>query len=203
MSNNFISALEEQFNKDCKVINIRYEYEGYSGTERYIIASCLTEKEIWNKYPKQEKLYAPFVRVDLSFIEVRQKYINNEDKFCKRAKRTQDIFNFDETTAVFHKELLVNDFVLERINEEKECEVLSTLYKAFDTLTEKQKSRVVKYYVKDKTLRDIAEEENVKYQTISESLEEANKYHTGKAGGFITALKGHFTSTPLKRYRRS
>ncbi len=47
MSNNFISALEEQFNKDCKVINIRYEYEGYSGTERYIIASCLTEKEIW------------------------------------------------------------------------------------------------------------------------------------------------------------
>ena len=29
-----------------------------SGTERYIIASCLTEKEIWNKYPKQAKLYA-------------------------------------------------------------------------------------------------------------------------------------------------
>ena len=28
MSNNIISALEEQFNKDCKVINIRYEYEG-------------------------------------------------------------------------------------------------------------------------------------------------------------------------------
>ena len=146
MSNNFISALEEQFNKDCKVINIRYEYEGYSGTERYIIASCLTEKEIWNKYPKQAKLYAPFVRVDLSFIEVRQKYINNEDKFCKRAKRTQDIFNFDETTAVFHKELLVNDFVLERINEEKECELLSTLYKSFDTLTEKQKSRVATVY---------------------------------------------------------
>ena len=85
MSNNVISALEEQFNKDCKIINIRYEYEGFSGKERYIIASCLTEKEIWNKYPKQAKLYAPFVRVDLSFIEVRQKYINNEDKFCKRA----------------------------------------------------------------------------------------------------------------------
>lgn len=102
MSNNVISALEEQFSKDCKVINIRYEYEGFSGTERYIIASCLTEKEIWNKYPKQAKLYAPFVKVDLSFIEVRQKYINNEDKFCKRAKRTQDIFNFDDTAAVFH-----------------------------------------------------------------------------------------------------
>lgn len=55
MSNNVISALEEQFSKDCKVINIRYEYEGFSGTERYIIASCLTEKEIWNKYPKQAK----------------------------------------------------------------------------------------------------------------------------------------------------
>ena len=65
--------------------------------------------------------------------------------------------------------------LLERINEEKECELLSTLYKAFDALTEKQKSRVVKYYVKDKTLRDIAEEENVKYQTINESLEEAIK----------------------------
>ena len=53
--------------------------------------------------------------------------------------------------------------------------MLSALYKAFDTLTEKQKTRVVKYYVKDKTLRDIAEEENVKYQTINESLEEAIK----------------------------
>ncbi len=30
-----------------------------------------------------------------------------------------------------------------------------------------------------------------------------NKYHTGKAGGFITALKGHFTSIPLKRCNRS
>ena len=39
----------------------------------------------------------------------------------------------------------------------------------------KEKTRVVKYYVKDKTLRDIAEEENVKYQTINESLEKAIK----------------------------
>lgn len=46
-----------------------------------------------------------------------------------------------------------------KLTKKKECELLSTLYKAFDALTEKQKSRVVKYYVKDKTLRDIAEEE--------------------------------------------
>jgi hypothetical protein len=25
-----------------------------------------------------------------------------------------------------------------------------------------------------------------------------NKYHTGEAGGFISALKGHFTSRPLR-----
>lgn len=107
------------------------------------------------------KLYVLFVRVNFSFIKVRQKYINNKDKFCKRAKCTQDIFNFDEITAVFHKKLLVNDFVLEQMNKWKECEELCTLYKAFDTLTEKKKSRVFKYYVKNKILQDIAKEENV------------------------------------------
>ena len=30
-------------------------------------------------------------------------------------------------------------------------------------------------------------------------LSETNKYHTGEAGGFISALKGHFTSLKMRK----
>ena len=41
MNNTIISALDEQFKKDCKVINLKYEYPGYTGIEQWaIIRTC-------------------------------------------------------------------------------------------------------------------------------------------------------------------
>ena len=37
MNNIIISALDEQFKKDCKVINLNYEYPGYTGIEQWAI----------------------------------------------------------------------------------------------------------------------------------------------------------------------
>lgn len=45
-------TLEQQellFANDCKLINLRYEYHGYTGTEKWAIVTELAEEELWVK----------------------------------------------------------------------------------------------------------------------------------------------------------
>ena len=37
-----LDALTEAFKADCKVIRLKYEYPGYTGTEKYAIISDLS-----------------------------------------------------------------------------------------------------------------------------------------------------------------
>lgn len=49
-------TLEQQellFANDCKLINLRYEYHGYTGTEKWAIVTELAEEELWVKYPER------------------------------------------------------------------------------------------------------------------------------------------------------
>lgn len=54
-------VLKEGFQNKCKVINLKYEYEGYIGEEQWAIVSELTEKELLEKYPDIVSHYIPFV----------------------------------------------------------------------------------------------------------------------------------------------
>ena len=40
-----------QDDKKYKVINLKYEYEGYEGNEKWAIISELSEKELFGLYP--------------------------------------------------------------------------------------------------------------------------------------------------------
>ena len=43
-------TLEQQellFANDCKLINLRYEYHGYTGTEKWAIVTELAEEELY------------------------------------------------------------------------------------------------------------------------------------------------------------
>lgn len=46
-----LTEQEELFVKDCKVINLKYEYNGYTGAARWAIITELSVKELWEKYP--------------------------------------------------------------------------------------------------------------------------------------------------------
>lgn len=47
--------------KKYKVINLKYEYEGYEGNEKWAIISELSEKELFRLYPDEMRRYSPFV----------------------------------------------------------------------------------------------------------------------------------------------
>lgn len=50
MSKKQFNELELQFQEECEVINLKYEYDGYNGDISWAIISNLTEDEILEKY---------------------------------------------------------------------------------------------------------------------------------------------------------
>ena len=88
-------TLEQQellFANDCKLINLRYEYHGYTGTEKWAIVTELAEEELWVKYPDVIRRYTPFILLSMAQGEVIDESYRNNDKYEKRAKRTIEPF---------------------------------------------------------------------------------------------------------------
>ena len=107
MNNIIISALDEQFKKDCKVINLKYEYPGYTGIEQWAIITDLSEEDLCTKYAEQIAPFRPYILLSASFGVVRDDYRRNEKKHQMRATRNIDAFHYDdELTTSFHHELI-------------------------------------------------------------------------------------------------
>lgn len=65
-----LAEQEELFAKDCKLINLKYEYNGYTGDEKWAIITELSVKELWEKYPLVIERYSPFVHLSIAQGEV-------------------------------------------------------------------------------------------------------------------------------------
>ena len=100
----FFNKIEHR--KDCKLINLKYEYNGYTGDEKWAIITELSVKELWEKYPLVIERYSPFVHLSIAQGEVINDANRNEDKYAKRSSRTLDCYGYDdEMSSQFHKEL--------------------------------------------------------------------------------------------------
>lgn len=60
-----VSEQEELFTQDCKLINLRYEYSGFTGTEKWAIVTELSEEALWDKYPDIISRYMPFTLMSI------------------------------------------------------------------------------------------------------------------------------------------
>lgn len=179
--NNELAETKKRFAEECKVINLKYEYRGYTGDEQYAIVSELSERELWEKYPDIIQTYVPFVLLSVAQGQVIEDFDRNEDKFEKRQKRDKDILSFaSDDTERFHARLIEEDFVEGLLREETRFSECRALQKAFEVLTPVQSRRIIKYYVQRRTLREIAKEEEVCFSMVDKSiksgLEKMRKY---------------------------
>ena len=78
-----LDALTEAFKADCKVIRLKYEYPGYTGTEKYAIISDLSYEQIVEKHAPVVKPYIPFLLLSKAAGEVIAEFKRNEDKFFR------------------------------------------------------------------------------------------------------------------------
>lgn len=170
MFNNELEALKDNFQKECKVINMKYEYAGYNGNEKWAIISELTEEAILEKYSIIVSEYIPFIVLTPAFGEIRDEYIRNEKKHYMRSVRGH-IFALDEDFENHHSE-----FAYDTLEEDVlHNELQQLLYKAFLQLKPVQKKCVESYFFEGKNLRQIAIEEGKSYSTVYESYESALK----------------------------
>ncbi len=172
MAKSQFDVLKQRFQEECKVINMKYEYNGYIGNEQWAIISELTEDEILEKYRPFVEEYIPFIVLTPAFGEVRDEFRRNEKKFQMRASRSHDIFHFEDgAIELYHPELICDDFEKQFFKSEEE----QALRNAIAQLKPIQRERLIKYYFEGKSSRQIAKEEGVNYSKIDNSISAALK----------------------------
>ena len=155
MAKSQLDVLKEEFQNECKVINLKYEYEGYTGEEQWAIITELSEKELFEKYPDIISRYTPFVLLSVKQGEAVYEFRRNESKFYKRSLNNEDAFGYDdELIGIFHSEVVVPSFVEQQITEDYEENryqlKMKLLDKALSSLTEKQYKYLIARYVANK-----------------------------------------------------
>lgn len=168
-----LTEQEELFLKDCKLINLRYEYINYTGKEKWAVVTELTEKELWKKYPDIIKRYTPFVLLSMAQGEVITEYQNYEAR--ERMRKLLYGHAFDINDGEFeehHPELAVDTDPVEEIMLKDN---IKQLREVLCCLSETQKRRVFKYFFYNKTLEKIADEEGVDFTSVRESINSAIK----------------------------
>lgn len=162
---------KEQFKKECKVINLSFEYrsciafeENCLGEAKWAIITDLTEEELFNKYSEIVEIYKPFILLSIAQGEVIKKFNSNERKHRMRQCEKGDAFCFESgISEIYHSELLVFD--------EPDIETRIMLKQALELLKPIQKSRFIKRYILGYSIREIAREEGVYHNTVRRSLE--------------------------------
>ena len=169
MNKNIFAALNEQFYIDCEVIETKYEYPQYTGVEKWIIITDLTEEELNSKYAEQIAPLRPFVVIGRSFGDIRKHFRRNEDKFAKRAVINNSVFDFSDATEEHHTEIATPDAESMYIKEETYAE----LRKAIMALEATQKRRIILYFFYGFTYKEIADIDDVSIQAVAKYINKA------------------------------
>lgn len=180
-----LTEQEELFAKDCKLINLRYEYTNYTGKEKWAVITELTEKELRKKYPDIIKRYTPFVLLSMAQGEVINEADRNDDKYEKRAKRTLDVYGYeDDISEQFHRELITPFADPFEQAEEEQLEIekeqlrrmeIAKVRKVLEMMKPIQKERLCKVVLMGLSSRKIAQEEGVNYSAVDKSIAAAIK----------------------------
>ncbi|BDE99407.1 sigma factor-like helix-turn-helix DNA-binding protein [[Clostridium] innocuum] len=183
--NQSIKQQEILFSSECKVIDLRFEYIGYNGAEKYAIVTDLTKEELLDRYPDIICRYTPFIHLSITHGEVIREFHRNEDKFQKRDKRNHDLYGYEEGISERSNSKLVDiyeDPVQLSIREEyeiavehiRQCNILK-VQKTLSLMKPIQRDRLIKSVVKGMSSREIAKEEGVNYSTVDKSISAAKK----------------------------
>ena len=180
-----LTEQEELFAKDCKLINLRYEYTNYTGKEKWAVVTELTEKRLRKKYPDIIKRYTPFVLLSMAQGEVINESDRNDDKYEKRAKRTLDVYGYeDDISEQFHRELITPFADPFEQAEEEQLEIekeqlrrleIAKVRKVLEMMKPIQKERLCKGVLLGLSSRKIAQEEGVNYSAVDKSIAAAIK----------------------------
>lgn len=174
----------EQFKKECKLIYLDREYNGFIGSQKWAIITDLSEEELKQKYVAVLGKYIPYILLSKAQGEPILESNRNNHKHEMRNKRTTEPFDYDdELLPLFHSELLSfvdpleeKDRLIERVKDENELdELIEKVRKTLSLMKPIQRDRLIKNVVRGLSSRKIAKEEGVNYSTVDKSIKAAKK----------------------------
>lgn len=159
--------------KEYIVVSTRRLYEGFVGTEKWVIVSNLTEEELCEKYLLEIECFRPWTLITVEQYTVMVEWKRNEDKHRRR------IFAGGKKTG---KELFYGvdgsyiDKLMDESSDSSYCYTmklpLDILVGGFEMLTKVQRERIEMMFIDKMTIRDIARVENVSDHAVKKSIEQ-------------------------------
>lgn len=162
--------IRNNFEKDCKIINLKYEYPGYIGEAKFGVITALSEYELERCYSAQLAEYIPYIILSPYFGEIRAEFVRNEKKHTMRHQRSENIFGYDENTELLNPECQVQDYLTDMIAKADDEHERKLLLAALETLTDTEKTRIIQYYCLGLTEREIAKKEGKSKNAVHLSL---------------------------------
>ena len=151
----FLCAQERLMRKEYWIRDLRKEYPGYTGDEKWMIITDLTEEMLMEREETREILHCSVV-VSYGMGKAMRKFEDSERKHSRR-KKTHEIS-------------------LECLNPEDEYVAaiadtdISWLSDLLDELPDKQKRRIRCRFIEGMTVKEIAEKERCSRQSVSGSI---------------------------------
>ncbi len=153
--------------REYMAFNLAFEYEGYTGYEKYAIATNLSEEELRAKYGEDIESFEPFILISWEAGMIMREHNNNEAKYRMRMIRGievqvceifDDVYK-DETTIVQNNLEIRNEYILEALN----------------LLNERLRSRIISKYFDELTETEIAIANGCSQQQVSKDIKKALK----------------------------
>lgn len=151
MTNTF-EERKAEFKRECKQINLRFEYPDYVGKERYAIVTSLSEEELIEKYGDViKRYYAPYLLLNEEQGKVIVEFQNLEAKSRMRNLRFGHAFDInDGEFEEHHPEFAVEENYAELIDLNDKVEVLRV---AMTSLKETQKEELLSISSMERVVR--------------------------------------------------
>lgn len=161
----------KEFKRDCRVIDLTYEYPRYTGNERYAIVTDLTEEELSDKYEDEISGYSPYLLLTRAMGVAMLMYQRNEDKYRKRYSRGEFVIACSEQDEIYFPELSVDGEQIERcFIKDVNDELIACFYEVYPHLTKYQLECFMRYIHSDKSIRQVAAELGKDFKSVYKSI---------------------------------
>ncbi len=189
-----LSAHEDLFRRACRIVDLKEEYPGYTGRERWLIVTEADETEVRLRWPEEADRYSPYLLMTERMAAPILDSARLERAWARRRKDhfeySLDLMEQEEiarASAAYWQPSAEETYLTDQMGE--------TMRRIADSLPEPRRRRFCKRFWEGKTLAEISAEEGVSISSVAESVRLARQSFIGS---FRKAWPAGFTGCAEK-----
>lgn len=153
--------------KQIIIIDLVEEYRNENAEIKWAVVTDLTELELLHRFGEEIKNYSPYLILSVEQGEAIFSFHKNNEKFKWRYLHKEICGLSDEVVSIYRKDKYDEDQTEDMLR----CAIRNeVLCRSLNTLTEKQRKRIIHYYYDRMSEREIASYEGVDQKTVHESI---------------------------------